>query len=55
MIVQNTRPMSFQSPQARDICMPNMVKMNITMKIRNPFVRTNGVSGFSRWADGVSE
>lgn len=41
MIVQNTRPMAFQSPHARYICMPNMAKMNITMKMRNPLVRTN--------------
>ena len=45
MIVQNTRPMSFQSPHARYICMPNMVKMNITIRIRNPRVRTNAGIG----------
>lgn len=45
MMVQNTRPMAFQSPHAWYICVPNMVKMNITMKMRKPLVRTNDGMG----------
>lgn len=45
MIVQNTRPMAFQSPHARYIWKPNMVKMNITMKMRKPLRRTNAGIG----------
>ena len=49
MMVQNTRPMAPQSPHARYICIPNIVKMNITMKILNPLVRTN--AGIGLWGE----
>ncbi len=41
IIVQNTRPMAFQSPHAEYICTPNIANMNITMKRRKPNERTN--------------
>ncbi len=40
MIFQNTRPMAFQSPHAKYICTPNIVKINSTMNARKPVVRT---------------
>lgn len=41
IMFQNTRPMAFQSPHAKYICTPNMVKMKSTMNKRKPVVRTN--------------
>ena len=45
IMFQNTRPTAFQSPHAKNICIPNMVNMNITMNRRKDFVRTNGGIG----------
>lgn len=41
IIVQKTRPIAFQSPQAKYIWTPNIVKMNITMKSLKPNLLTN--------------
>ena len=41
MIFQNTMPIAFQSPHAKYICTPNIVKINITINSRNQNVRTN--------------
>lgn len=49
MISQNTRPMASQSPQARYICTPNIVKMKSTMNERNPLVRTK--AGIGLWGE----
>lgn len=49
IMFQNTRPMAFQSPHAKYICTPNMVKMNNTMNKRKPVVRTN--LGMGLWGE----
>lgn len=49
MMFQNTRPMAPQSPQAKYICTPNMVKMKSTMKRRNPVGRTK--RGMGLWGE----
>jgi len=49
IIVQNTRPTAFQSPQAKYICIPNMVNMNSTMNSLKPNERTN--FGIGRWGE----
>lgn len=45
IIIQNTRPMATQSPHAKYICTPNMVKINSTMNRRKPNVRTKAGIG----------
>lgn len=49
MIFQNTRPIAFQSPQAKYICTPNTVKMKSTINSLNPNVRTK--VGMGRWGE----
>ena len=41
IILQNTRPIAFQSPQAKYICTPNTTKIKNTINKRKPKVRTN--------------
>jgi hypothetical protein len=41
MIFQNTLPIAPQSPQAKYICTPNIVKIKHTMNSLNPNVLTN--------------